>query len=48
VKLKNTNKEATDAVEDTHFTENEKSNNEQFATEGNNDCFLQDQEHNLG
>jgi hypothetical protein len=41
------NKEAIDALEDTHFTENEKSKNEQVKSEGNDDRFLQHQRHNM-
>jgi hypothetical protein len=37
--------EAVVALEDTHFTENERSKNEQIACEGNDD-FLQHQRHN--
>jgi hypothetical protein len=35
------NKEAIDALKNIHFTENEKSNNEQVEIEGNDDCYFQ-------
>jgi hypothetical protein len=40
-------KEAIDTLEDTHFTKNEKSMNDQVECEGNGDRFLQHQRRNL-
>jgi hypothetical protein len=38
--IRSRNEEAIDALEDTYFTENEKSKNEQVESEGNDDRFL--------
>jgi hypothetical protein len=43
--LQSGKEEAIDALKNTHFTENEKSKNEQVASEGNDDRFLQYQRH---
>jgi hypothetical protein len=40
------NEEATDALEDTHFTENGKSKNKQVKNEGSDDGLLQHQRRN--
>jgi hypothetical protein len=41
--IRSRNEEAIEALKDTHFTENEKSKNEQVESEGNDDNFLRHQ-----
>jgi hypothetical protein len=45
--IRSRNEEAIGALEDTHFTKNEKSKNEQGESEGNDDRFLQHQRRNM-